>query len=383
MPACPQVDAFEPLSDVTGPTLKSFRPVPELPEFADDMDAAPLLAALGKNLSYLSAIPADRPVRLGDTLITAGRLKRSAAALAEAVRAAGSPADLLGRLRAGFDAYRSVGSDGNGLVTVTAYYEAELDAVAQRDAEHPFAVYLRPADLVRLDPAMGSPFDYGRTDGRGRIVPYLTRSEIAAGGLDGRGLEMAWAAHPTDLMVLQTEGSGFLNLPGGRRRRVGFEGANGWPWRSVGRALIDCGLLPPGSTGKPVLDFLKRQPREKETAYVNLNPRYTFFVAQDASEGSYGAIGELLTPGRSIAIDPGPVPLGGAGLLVSRLPVLDREGNVTGSRPFTRLVAMQDTGSAIRGPGRVDLFLGGGREAGAIGHAMLYPGSLYVFVVKE
>lgn len=390
MPACPalqsmgpSLQSMGPSSDIFGPKLMSFQPVSQVPDFTDDMDKASLLAALAKSLAYWGPVPEDRPVRLGDTRLTAGKVKRSVAALADVVRAATSPKDLLERVRASFDAYKSIGSDGNGLVTVTAYYEAELDAVPKRDAEHPFGILLKPADLVRLDSGLGSPFDYGRVDARGRVVPHMSRAEISGGGLAGKGLEMAWTAHPTDLLILQTEGSGFLNLPGGVRRRVGFDGANGWPFRSVGRTLIECGVLPPGSTGKPVLDFLRRQPRDREAAYVALNPRYVFFKMQDGAEGSYGAIGQILTAGRSIAIDPAVLPMGSAGLLISRIPVVDADGNVTGTRPFTRLVAMQDTGSAIRGPGRVDLFLGSGREAGAVGHSMFHPGTLYVFILKR
>ena len=380
MPACPQMESFEPLSDVAGPTLQGFEKAP-IPDFTDDMDAASFAAALDKNLAYWADYPDDKPVQLGDATLTAGQVKRSIAALKALAGSAASPQALLAGLRERFDAYKSVGT-GGGQATVTAYYEAELDAVGAKDAKHPFPVLLRPKDLIRLDPSVGSPFDYGRIDPRGRLIPYFSRADITAGALAAENLEIAWVAHPTDLLVLQTEGSGFLNMAGGRRR-VGFDGANGWPYRSVGQQLIRCGILPAGSTGKPVLDFLRKQPRAREAAYVNLNPRYTFFTVEGAADGSYGAIGQLLTPGRSIAIDPATAPLGGAGLLVTRLPVADADGNITGTRVLTRLVALQDTGAAIRGPGRVDLFLGAGRQADAVGHAMLYPGTLYVFILKE
>lgn len=383
-PDCPPAPnaGTEPLYDLNGPRMVGLTAVPstDLPDFTDDMDRETLVLSFSRSLDYWAALPPGRKVSVGGRTFTASHMRRSVAALLQVVQESASSAELLRRLRAEFDVFASVGSDGKG-GTVTGYFDAALEASLQPSAERPFPVHARPADLVRLDPALGSPFDYGRVDERGRVVPHFSRAEVSAGALAGRGLERFFVAHPTDLLVLQTEGSGVITLPDGAKRRVAFDGANGWPFRSVGRELIRCGLLPPDATGSRVLDWLKSQPPERESRLVDLNPRTVYFK-ESSAPGAHGAMGALLTPGRSIAVDPAFVPLGSAALLVSKRPLVNDDGEMVGTIDFARLAAAQDTGSAIRGPGRVDLFFGGGRKAEGEARGMFYPGRLFVLVLK-
>jgi len=225
---------------------------------------------------------------------------------------------------------------------------------------------------------MGVDFDYGRYDESGKLVRHYPRADIHAGALAGQGLELVWSEHPSQIMLLQIQGSGVLRFPDGDYIRAGFDGANGHPYRSVQKLLMDCGETPAMSF-KDFIAYLSSQgPREERLA--DLNPRYIYFRERAKDSRPYGAIGRPLTPGRSIAIDPKHIPLGLPGLLRSRRPVAGGQG-VT-FKDFSRFVATHDTGSAIRGPGRVDLFWGGGETAETEASSMKAAGELYLLVIK-
>jgi membrane-bound lytic murein transglycosylase A len=287
-------------------------------------------------------------------------------------------ADLRKALNDRFIIYRASADDGTGKTVITGYYEAEIKVTRTPDAAHKYPVLLRPADLVKTTPAMGADFDYGRYDENGKLVRHYSTQEIHAGALNGKGLEFVWSDHPAQIMLLQIQGSGVLRFPDGDYIRAGFDGANGWPYRSVQKLLMDCGEVKSMSF-KDFIAYLSAQgPREERL--VDVNPRYIYFQPRAKDSLPYGAIGSALTPGRSVAIDPKYIPLGLFGLLKSTRPVAQASG--LGFKDFARFVATHDTGSAIRGPGRVDLFWGAGDAAETEASSMKAPGELYLFVAK-
>lgn len=349
-----------------------------LPLPSDDLDKAGLLEILNTNLDYWNARPDSVKIQLGPDSYDAPRLRRTAKALAELFAADLPAADLRRALNERFKIYRASADDGTGKTVLTGYYEAELKVARAPDAAHKYAIHLKPADLVKITPAMGADFDYGRYDESGNLVRHYARQEIHAGKLSGQDLELVWSAHPSQIMLLQIQGSGVLRFADGDYIRAGFDGANGHPFRSVQKILIDCGETPAMSF-KDFIAYLSAQgPREERLA--DLNPRYIYFKQRPKDSRPYGAIGRVLTPGRSIAVDPKYVPLGLFGLVKSRRPVAQAGG--LGFKDFTRFIATHDTGSAIRGPGRLDLFWGSGATAETEASSMKAPGELYLLVLK-
>ena len=223
-------------------------------------------------------------------------------------------------------------------------------------------------------------FDYGRIDANGDIVKHYSREEIRSGKLDGQNLEIVWSAHPAEIMLLQIQGSGILNF-GSDFIKAGFNGANGWPFKSVQRLLTECGEIP-AMNFSSFIAYLSAQPRARELRLVNLNPRYIFFKINSSDTEPSGAMGKTLTPGRSIAVDPKPAPYGLTAILKSKKPIAGDNGNISEFKDFTRIVATQDTGTAIRGPGRVDLFWGAGEKAKIEASSMKAQGEFYLLVLK-
>jgi len=350
-----------------------------IPLPVDDLDKAGLLAALRNNLSYWQGKPDSFKVSIGKDSFSSSWMSRTTQQLIDLFSSDMSPAALRSALESRFRIYRSVADDGTGKVVITGYYEAEIKAVRTPDAVNRFPIYLRPADLIKTTPDMGVDFDYGRRDESGVLVRHYPREEISGGALDGKGLELAWSEHPAWIMLLQIQGSGVLRFPDGDSMKVGFNGANGWPFKSVQKILTDCGEVAPMSF-KKFIDYLTTQ-GDRESRLVDLNPRYVYFQSRPKDSPAYGAMGVGLVPGRSIAVDPAPIPLGVTALLSSRRPVAASDGSLS-FRDFTRFVVAQDTGAAIRGPGRIDLFWGGGDTAFTEASSMKAPGDLYIFVAK-
>jgi membrane-bound lytic murein transglycosylase A len=349
-----------------------------LPLPADDLERAGLLEVLNTNLDYWNARPDSAKIQLGPDSYDAPRLRKTIKALQELFASELPPAALRQALQDRFRLYRASADDGTGKTVITGYYEAELRVTRAPDAEHKYAIHLKPADLVKTTPAMGVEFDYGRYDAAGKLVPHYSRQEIHGGALAGQGLELVWSAHPSQIMLLQIQGSGLLRFPDGDYVRAGFDGANGHPFRSVQKILMDCGETPSMSF-KDFIAYLSAQgPREERLA--DLNPRYIYFRERAKDSRPYGAIGRALTPGRSIAIDPKHIPLGVFGLLKSRRP--DASGGGLAFKDFSRFISTHDTGSAIRGPGRVDLFWGAGAAAETEASSMKAPGELFLFILK-
>lgn len=381
--ACPKFNSFKTAGEYpdTISNLKDVAEVPgeSLPLPADDMDRESLLAALKVNLSYWNAKPDSFKVRIGRDYYSAAELRRTTRKLMDIFSAETPAGELRDILKSRFKIYRSVADDGSGKVVITGYYEAEIKVLKSPDAVNKFPVYLKPADLVKTVPDMGVDFDYGRYDAGGKLVRYYPRTEISAGALDGRNLEIVWSAHPSQVMLLQIQGSGILRFEGGDFIKAGFDGANGWPFKSVQKLLMDCGEIPAMSF-KDFIAYLSKQD-DRESRLVDLNPRYIFFQPRPKDAPAYGAMGYGLTPGRSVAVDPKPIPLGVTALMASKRPVAG-QGGALEFKNFTRFVTAHDTGSAIRGPGRIDLFWGAGDQAGTEASFMKAPGDLYLLIAK-
>jgi membrane-bound lytic murein transglycosylase A len=213
----------------------------------------------------------------------------------------------------------------------------------------------------------------------GSLVPYPDRREIDAGALAGRKLEIAWVDDPVEAFFLQIQGSGRIALAEGGEMRIGYAAQNGRPYASIGKELIDRGALPREAVSMPTIrEWLKAHPAETRPV-LEKNPSYVFFQ-ELKGEGPMGAEGVPLTPGRSLAVDLKYMPLGVPVWIAGGMPGL------TGDQPdrkLHRLLVAQDTGGAIRGPVRGDVFYGFGPEAESVAGRMKHRGKLWVMLPKE
>ncbi|MBV8605020.1 MAG: MltA domain-containing protein [Pelomonas sp.] len=243
--------------------------------------------------------------------------------------------------------WRVEAPDGNAQGLATGYFEPELAGAARAGGANQVPVLAPPRDLWRRQ-------------------PYLTRRQLDEGG--GAALDaIAYVADPLELAIAQVQGSGRLRLDGADGRpqwlRLSYAGDNGLPYQSIGAALRARGELADASWAG-VRDWARRNPgRLREALWAN--PRYVFFRAEalaDPALGPRGAQGVALTPGRSVAVDKLAVPLGTPLWLDTSAPLSDQ--------PLRRLVLAQDTGSAIQGAVRVDLFWGWGADAEALASRM-------------
>lgn len=235
----------------------------------------------------------------------------------------------------------------------TGYFEPELHGSRFPTARFRYPVYKLPPE------ARG-----GR---------WLTRREILTSGvMDNRGLEIAWVDDPVELFFLQIQGSGRIRLQDGQTLRVGYGGANGHPYRSVGTELIRRGTYKPHQVSAEVIkNWVRRNPEAGEALLFH-NPSYVFFrevskVSPD--QGPLGAMNRSVTALRTVAVDPAFVPLGA--------PVwLEKDGE----GPMRRLMVAQDTGSAIKGAQRADIFFGTGDAAGRAAGTLRDPGRMVVLL---
>lgn len=274
-----------------------------------------------------------------------------------------APADIRSYFQQYFEAYRlrkGSGVEGNtGLVT--GYYEPLLRGARAPSAEFNTAVYSPPPDLLDVDlsaiyPELKGKAIRGRLDGN-RVVPYYTRADLPADPAL-RGRELVWVDSPLDAFTLEIQGSGRVQLEGGDTIRLQYADQNGQPYRSIGRYLVDHGVLTVEQATMPgIRAWLAANP-ERMQEVLDANPSVVFFKEMplgNPDEGPRGAEGVALTPGRSIAVDTAYIPLGAPVFLATTFPATDT--------PLERLVIAQDTGGAIRGAQRADFFWGTGDAA--------------------
>ena len=272
------------------------------------------------------------------------------------------------------DQFRAVTIAG-GAGFATGYYEPEIAASLGPQPGYEVPLYRRPADLIDVPLGDFAASLKGRTV-RGRVqgtrlLPYATREQIAGGALVGQQLELAWAADPYEAFFLEIQGSGRLRLPDGRIIRIGYDGQNGRDYVGIGRLMIEQGKLKRGKAGMAqIIEWLRANPAEAP-AILNANPSKIFFRVL-TGEGPVGAMGVAVTPFVTVAADPAFIPLGA--------PLLAQTTLTSDGAPFNRLMVAQDTGGAIKGANRIDLFLGPGAEAAAIAGAQSSPAQLVLLI---
>lgn len=273
--------------------------------------------------------------------------------------------------------------DGSTGGLVTGYYEPLLRGARTRGKPFLQPVLGVPADLLTIDlgavlPELKSMRLRGRLDGN-KVVPYYSRAEITSREKDNPDRALLWVDDPVELFFLQVQGSGRVKLPDGSMTRLAYADQNGHPYQSIGRVLVDRGELTLDQASMQGIKQWARANPARVGELLNANPSYVFFREQaiksgqsGAAEGPSGALGVPLTPERSIAVDPRHVPLGA--------PVFLSTSQPESTTPLRRLVLAQDTGGAIRGVVRADLFWGFGAQAGTQAGRMKQQGQMWVLL---
>ena len=358
-----------------------------LPDFADTKDRAGLIRAAENSLAYLQSLNKETLYTIGDRQVAPALLAASLKEFIKIAKEAKTEADLKAKIAEKFDIYRSVGSDGKGLVTFSSYYEPIFKASKVRTAEYKYPLYRRPNDLVDVNLEDFNSKKYkgeqisGKLDGS-KLVPYISRTKIDIDRvLEGKGLEIAWLRSRLEVMNLHVEGSARLEFPDGTVMRADFAGTNSLPFRGHISALKNANMLPEEGDKEA---YIKDHP-ELDAALPYTNPRYVFFELKEmdgSGNGPTGTYGGPLVGGRSIAVDTKYVPLGGLAFFEASLPRFDADGNLLEIGRTGKFVLPQDTGGAIKGPGRVDYFAGSGEEAKRIATRTWENGSLYLLILK-
>jgi membrane-bound lytic murein transglycosylase A len=294
--------------------------------------------------------------------------------------AAGNPAlDIKALLAAETQAVRVA----DGLALNTGYYEAQLDGSLVPGGAFTTPLYKRPPDLIDLDLGAFRPAQKGqRLAGKlvgNKLVPYADRAAINAGALKGRGLELLWVSDEWEAFSLQVQGSGQIRLPDGHIIRVGFDGQNGHEYQSVGRLMVERGLMQRGkATMQGILEWARADPA-RGRALFNENRSFVFFK-EIIGEGPIGALNMALTAERSLAVDPVFVPLGAPVWLDSSHQNPEAIGGP--QLPFRGIRVAQDTGGAIKGPNRVDIFFGSGPRATLLAGTQTARGTLTLLLPR-
>lgn len=353
----------------------------------DNMPINSLKLSAKNSLAYFNKIPRTRRFKYGKVTYTAAEVAQSINLFLKLVDENPEQELLIEALSENFDLYGSSVNKDNG-VMFTGYYEPIFEGSLKKTKVYKTPAYSKPEDLMvlnlgRFRQNLNKRTIVYRMEGR-KIKPYYTRKQIMRNKvLRNKGLELAWFKDPTDLFFLQVQGSGILVLPDGNRVKLSYSGANGRPYSSIGKLLVDENhmQLEEISMGS-IRNYLDSNPRQKNRILYH-NQSYTFFNLHKNPEGPRGVINVPLTPLRSVAVDVSRFPKGALAYIKTDVPAFDSNWVKTAEKPFSGFVMIQDTGGAIRGPGRVDLFWGNGDLAENSAGVMRNQGQLYFFIAKK
>ncbi len=355
------------------------------PTFHDDMDFDSLILAVTRNLEYLDRIDPGETFQYGSDRYTCQQIRESQETLLRIIKENPDQDQLDRKIRALFRVYRATGRVGNNKVLFTGYFEPTFEASLTRNETFRYPIYREPDDLVKINLSLFNEKFRGeriiaRIDGKS-VLPYYSRRHIEIDKvLKGQGLEIAWLKDPLDVAFLHIQGSGRLELPDGRIICVGYQTSNGRPYRSIGRYMIENRLLNSEDMSmQNIRRYLSEHP-EIIDEVLNHNPSYVFFRVLE--KGPLGSINVPLTPGRSLALDSRLFPKGALAFVSCQKPIVDCNGQIKEWSKFSRFVLNQDTGGAIRGAGRADLFWGNDPYAEIAAGHLKHDGELYILIKK-
>ncbi|MCP5050952.1 MAG: murein transglycosylase A, partial [bacterium] len=359
------------------------------PVIEDIRDVGYLVQAIDSSLRYFEKKDPEAAVAFGKEWVPVNRIQESLLDFKTKLQEYGLTEIFFNYIRQNYRFYRS----GAKETLFTGYYEADLNGSLTQSETYRYPLYGKPDDLHRIE--LSQFYFFKRYKGLpsvlrgkmsekkpGTIVPYHSREEIdGQQKLAGRGLEIVWIDNPIDVFFLQIQGSGIVQLDTGGTMRVNYAESNGHPYYAIGKWLLQRNILTyENMSMQSIRGYLETHPENIDEIF-NTNPSYVFFRVVE--EGPIGSIGVPLTAFRSIATDRRLFPKGALCFIDTQLPVFDDQNNVKEWKPFRGFVLNQDTGGAIRGAGRVDLFTGYGEQSRLTAGHMKEMGSFYFLVKKE
>ena len=277
-------------------------------------------------------------------------------------------------IRQQFDVYISVGCDGEGTVLFTGYYTPIFDGSTTKTGKYQYPLYKQPADLVKDQDGK----ILGRRGADGNITQYPSRSVIEGTEIL-RGNELAWLSDPFEAYIAHVQGSAKIRLPDGQVVGVGYAANNGWEYQSIAEKMIADGLINRSQLSLSAMIEYFKQHQDKVYQYTRLNPRFVFFRGEDGPPR--GSLNEPVSPLRSIATDKSIFPRAAVTYISTSLP-FERGGEIR-KEVYSGFALDQDTGGAIRAPGRCDIYLGVGDTAGKLAGQTYEEGKLYYLFIKE
>lgn len=368
------VEAGETPTSHRGPILMPLTDWPVMLSPQDDLlsdweiDArTALLTAIDQSLRYLDSPEAEQAYEeYPMPTITHARVRRSLQRFRGLLLTSLTAEDFYQRVQETFTLYQSVGHDGRGNVHFTGYFEPTFSASRYRDNDHRFPLYRRPLDLEAWP------------------LPHPTRSDLEGpDGLQGsngplNGLELVWLRDRLEAFLIQVQGSARLQLTDGTSLAVGYAGRTEYPYTSIGRELVNDGEIPAdGLTLDRLIAYFQTHPAALDR-YLPRNDRFIFFQ-ETTADAPIGTFSVPVTAGRSIAMDKALMPPGAIALIT-----LEDSSSASPGKlipPLNRYVLNQDTGGAITGPGRVDIFMGSGTAAGRVAGQINTPGKLFYLLL--
>jgi membrane-bound lytic murein transglycosylase A len=357
-----------------------------LPEISDDETPSSLLNAIKQSLQKFRTMDRTTVMSFGGNVVAIEKIILSLEDFRAKLAEMGLGEEFYRYVRENYVFYTSAAPS----VLFTGYYEPQLRGSLCPSSIYRYPIYGRPADLYTIDLQQYSFYKQhpdlpaklkGRLTANKQIVPYYSRLEIDfQNKLAGKDLELLWVDNLIDLFFVHIQGSGQVLLDNGGTLRIGYIDQNGHQYRSIGKFMVESGALALQQVSMQNIKAYLTNNADEIPEILNYNPSYIFFSINE--QGPTGSFGALLTPWRSIATDLRLMPPGTLAYIECEKPILDGQNCIIGWKKFGRFVLNQDSGGAIRGPDRVDLFTGAGDLAANVAGNMKQKGRLF-FLLKK
>ncbi len=351
------------------------------PQLTDDDNYQNLNQAIEQSLHYLQTQPTETSFIAAGRVISNQDIKNSLTVFQKILALKLPPQAFRASIKKRFDMFQATGTtkmNADKTMLITGYYQPVVEGCLHKQAPYLYPLYAVPPDLV-VRSTRGGHKQIGRIH-KGHFIRYWTREEIDTQG-KAAGHELVWLKDPLDVFFLHVQGSGVIRLRNGQLRTIRFARKNGLPYRSIGKFMVKTKRITLAEASMATIrSYIRAHPEERDTILFT-NPSYIFFTWAK-QPGAVGNLGQQLTPGRSVAADQHCFPAGALAYLQSREPVVQNQ-QIISWKPAHRFVLIQDSGSAILGPGRIDIFWGAGPAAGAKAGAMKEPGNFFLFLLKD
>ena len=344
----------------------------DIPDFTYGCyNMAAMERAIDYSLSYLAKPSSKKFYPYGE--ITHDKVIDSLKAFKDLIASRVRGAQLNDAIRQRFDVYVSVGCDDKGTVLFTGYYTPIFDGSPTRTEKFRYPLYKQPVDLVK-DPDGEI---LGRKAPDGRITTYPTRAQIENSNML-QGTELVWLSDPFEAYIAQVQGSAKLRMPDEKLTTIGYAANNGHEYKSISKELVKDGIITPDQLSLASMIQYFKSHIDKVAVYTRKNPRFVFFSNEDGPPR--GSLNEPVTPMRTIATDKSIFPRACLAFISTNLPRM--VGGQIYKDAHAGFVLDQDTGGAIRAPGRCDVYMGQGDTAGQLAGQTYQEGRLYYLFLK-